>query len=91
MSNNKINVTELDFDQIKSNLKNYLQGQDKFTDYNFEGSALSTLLDVLAYNTHYQALYYNLAINEAFIDSASKRSSVVSKSRRTRLHAQIYH
>jgi len=79
MSNNKINVTELDFDQIKSNLKNYLQGQDKFTDYNFEGSALSTLLDVLAYNTHYQALYYNLAINEAFIDSASKRSSVVSK------------
>ena len=79
MANSKINVTDLDFDQIKNNLKAYLQGQAEFADYNFEGSALSTLLDLLAYNTHYDALYYNLAINEAFLDSASKRSSVVSK------------
>ena len=79
MANSKINVTDLDFDQIKNNLKEYLRGQSEFTDYDFEGSALSTLLDILAYNTHYQGLYYNLAVNEAFLDSASKRSSVVSK------------
>ena len=79
MANSKINVTDLDFDQIKNNLKEYLRGQSEFTDYDFEGSALSTLLDVLAYNTHYQGLYYNLAVNESFLDSASKRSSVVSK------------
>lgn len=78
MQNNKINVTELDFDLIKSNLKTFLQGQDKFSDYDFEGSGLSILLDVLAYNTHYNALYTNLAVNESFLDSASKRNSVVS-------------
>ena len=79
MANSKINVTDLDFDQIKNNLKEYLRGQSEFTDYDFEGSALSTLLDVLAYNTHYQSLYYNLVVNESFLDSASKRSSIVSK------------
>lgn len=79
MANNKINVTDLDFDQIKNNLKKFFRGQSEFTDYDFEGSALSTLLDILAYNTHYQGLYYNLAVNESFLDSASKRSSVVSK------------
>ena len=78
MANNKINVSELDFDSIKANLKEFLRGQDKFSDYDFEGSALSILLDVLAYNTHYNALYTNLAVNESFLDSASKRNSVVS-------------
>jgi hypothetical protein len=79
MSNNqKISTTDLDFDNIKANLINYLQGQSKFQDYNFEGSALSVLLDVLAYNTHYNALYNNLAVNEMFLDSARKRNSVVS-------------
>lgn len=78
MANRRIQTTELDFDQIKSNLKTYLQGQSQFSDYDFEGSGLSVLLDVLAYNTHYNALYTNLAINESFIDSASKRASVVS-------------
>lgn len=78
MANKKINVTELDFDQIKSNLKNFLKGQQQFQDYDFEGSGLSILLDVLAYNTHYNALYNNLTINEMFLDSASKRNSVVS-------------
>ena len=79
MANNKrIRVNDLDFDVIKSNLKNFLAGQEQFQDYDFEGSSFSILLDVLAYNTHYNALYTNLAVNEMFLDSASKRSSVVS-------------
>ena len=78
MENKKINVNELDFDQIKSNLKTFLQGQNEFSDYDFEGSGMSVLLDVLAYNTHYHSLYTNLAVNEMFLDSARKRSSVVS-------------
>lgn len=76
--NKRIKVTELDFDNIKSNLKNYLRGQSQFTDYDFEGSGMSVLLDVLAYNTHYNALYHNMTVNEMFLDSAVKRSSVVS-------------
>lgn len=78
MANNKINISDLDFDLIKTNLKEFLKTQDQFTDYNFEGSGLSVLLDVLAYNTHYNAMYTNLAINEMFLDSASKRDSVIS-------------
>jgi len=77
-TNKKINVTELDFDNIKSNLKEFLKGQEQFQDYDFEGSAMSVLLDVLAYNTHYNALYNNMAINEMFLESARKRNSVVS-------------
>lgn len=80
-TNKNITTTELDFDNIKSNLKTYLSGQDKFKDYDFEGSGLSVLLDVLAYNTHYNALYTNLAVNESFLDSANKRSSVVSRAK----------
>jgi hypothetical protein len=76
--NNRIKVNELDFDTIKDSLKNYLRGQEQFQDYDFEGSSFSILLDILAYNTHYNALYTNLAVNEMFLDSASKRSSVVS-------------
>jgi len=75
---NRINVSELDFDTIKTNLKEFLRGQTEFSDYDFEGSALSNLLDVLAYNTHYNGLYQNLSINEMFLDSATKRNSVVS-------------
>lgn len=78
INNKRIKVSDLDFDEIKANLKTYLQGQDQFSDYDFEGSGLSILLDVLAYNTHYNAIYNNLAVNEMFLDSASKRSSVVS-------------
>lgn len=78
MSNKRIQVADLDFDRIRENLKIYFRGQEKFSDYDFEGSALSTIIDVLAYNTHYNALYTNLAVNEMFMDSASKRSSVVS-------------
>ena len=76
--NNRINVAELDFDKIKENLKDFFRGQDEFKDYDFEGAGLSMLLDVLAYNTHYNNLYTNLAVNESFLDSASKRSSIVS-------------
>jgi hypothetical protein len=77
-TNNKINISDLDFDLIKTNLKEYMKGQDQFTDYEFEGSGLNVLLDILAYNTHYNAMYTNLAINEMFLDSASKRDSIVS-------------
>lgn len=78
MANNKINVSDLDFDLIKTNLKEFLKTQDQFTDYDFDGSGLSVLLDILAYNTHYNAMYTNLAVNEMFLDSASKRDSVIS-------------
>ena len=78
MDNKRIRVTELDFDQIKDNFKNFLKGQTEFQDYDFEGSGVNVLLDILAYNTHYNAMYANLAMNEAFLDSASKRNNVVS-------------
>ena len=75
----KLNVTELDFDQIKSNLVEYFKTSDSdFTDWDFEGSNLNTILDMLAYNTHYNAMTAHLALNESFIDSAQLRSSVVS-------------
>jgi len=74
----KLQVTELDFDDIKNNLKTYMKNQEEFKDYNFEGSALSTLVDLLSYNTHYLAMNANLAVNESFLDTATLRSSVVS-------------
>ena len=74
----QLNVTELDFDLIKQNLKSYLQSQEEFQDYNFDGSALSVLIDLLAYNTHYNATLAHLQANEMFIDSAVKRNSVTS-------------
>ena len=77
-SNTNIQVASLDFSGIKQNFINYLQTQDTFKDYNFSGSALSTLLDVLAYNTQYNAFYLNMVANEMFLDSALQRSSVVS-------------
>lgn len=77
-TNNKIKVTDLDYNDIRDNLKSFLKGQDRFSDYDFEGSGMSVLLDVLAYNTHYNALYTNMALNEMFLDSASKRNSIVS-------------
>ena len=74
----QLKVTELDFDQIKTNLKNFLRSQNEFTDYDFDGSGLSVLLDVLAYNTHYNAYYLNMIANESFLDTALLRNSVVS-------------
>ena len=75
---NKLKITELDFDKIKSALKTYLSGQTEFSGYDFEGSGLNILLDVLAYNTHYNAFYINMLASEMFIDSATLRSSIVS-------------
>lgn len=74
----RLRVTELDFDVIKDNLKTFLSQQTEFTDYNFEGSGLNILLDLLAYNTHYQAYYLNMVANEAFLDTALLRNSVIS-------------
>jgi hypothetical protein len=73
-----IGITSLDFDGIKNSLKDYLRGQSAFKDYDFEGSGLSIILDLLAANTHYQAFYANMVANEAFLDSAVTRASVVS-------------
>jgi len=74
----KLEISELDFDGIKSNLKTFLSQQNEFTDYDFEGSGMSTLLDVLAYNTHYLGYNANMLANEMYLDSADLRSSVVS-------------
>jgi hypothetical protein len=74
----QLNVTELDFFGIRQNLKTYLEAQQEFSDYNFDGSGLSVLIDLLAYNTHYNATLAHLLSNEMFIDSAIKRGSVVS-------------
>jgi len=76
--NNSVNVVDLDFEGIKDSLKAYLQSQSNLKDYNFDGSVLNTVLDVLAYNTHYQAFYANMVANEMFLDSALLRQSVVS-------------
>lgn len=73
-----INAAELDVDLIAENFKTYLKSQEQYKDYNFEGSNLSILVDILAYNTHYNNLYTNFSLNEVFLDSAVKRDSVVS-------------
>ena len=77
-NNKRLEVTEFDFDDVKDNLKTFLGAQTEFTDYDFEGSGMSALLDVLAYNTHYLGFNANMLANEMFLDSASLRSSIVS-------------
>jgi len=78
MSDTTIKSTSLDFNAIKNNLKTFLQSKEEFTDYNFEASGLSNILDVLAYNTHYNALLANFTLNESFLTTAQLRGSVVS-------------
>lgn len=73
-----INSSSLDFDAIKNNLKTYLRQQSEFSDYDFEASGLSNLIDVLAYNTHLNGLTANMALNESFLNTAQLRSSVIS-------------
>jgi len=80
-ANTYLQVSELDFEDIRSNLKTYLSSQDQFKDYSFEGSAMAVLLDVLAYNTHYNAYYLNMVANEMFLDTAQQRDSVVSRAK----------
>jgi hypothetical protein len=78
---NEMLIQGLDFFDIRQNLKNFLKNQEQFKDYNFEGSSLGVILDLLAYNTHYNAFYSSMALNEAFLDSASIRNSIVSQAK----------
>lgn len=80
-ANTNFNITELDFNNIKDSFKNYLKDNGVLQDYNFEGSALSTLMDLLAYNTQYNAYYLNMVANEMFLDTALQRNSVVSQAK----------
>ena len=74
----KLTVSDLDFINIKQNLKSFLQSQSQFQDYDFEGSGLSILLDILSYNTHYMAYLANMSTNELYLDSADIRNNIVS-------------
>ena len=78
MASNKLTVSELDFDNIKTNLKTFLQGQSEFQDYDFEGSGFAVLIDMLAYNTHYLGFNANMLANEMYLDSADIRKNIVS-------------
>ncbi len=78
MANSKLVVSDLDFSDIKDNLKKFLQSQSQFQDYDFEGSGLSILLDILSYNTHYMAYLANMSTNELYLDSADIRNNIVS-------------
>lgn len=80
-ANNAIKVTDLDFDSIKSNLKDFLSNQKEFEDYNFESSTISTLLNLLSYNTYMNAFYTNMVMNEMYLDSAQIRSNIVSRAK----------
>ena len=77
-SKGRIEITDLDFDTVKANFKSFLSQQTQFSDYNFEGSGMSVLMDLLAYNTHYLAFHANMLANEMFIDTALTRASAVS-------------
>ena len=78
MASNKLTVSDLDFDNVKSNLKTFLQSQSEFQDYDFEGSGFAVLLDLLAYNTHYLGFNANMLANEMYLDSADIRKNIVS-------------
>jgi len=81
MANNSISLVNLDFDTLKANLKTYLKSQSQFSDYDFDGSNMSVLLDILSYNTHLNAFYMNMSVSEMFLDSAQLRNSVISRSK----------
>ena len=80
-ANSAIKVTSIDFDTIKTNLKTYLASQGEFKDYDFEGSSMSVLLDLMSYNTYYQSIYTNMVANEMFLDSAQIRNNIVSRAK----------
>jgi hypothetical protein len=77
-SNTALQVTGIDFTTIKNNLKTFLKSQSEFTDYDFDGSGMSVLLDLLAYNTYYNGFYLNMAANESFLDTAQVRKNILS-------------
>lgn len=78
MANSSINLTSLDFDTTKASLKSYMKAQSAFKDYDFDDSVMSSLLDILAYNTFHNAFYMNMVVNESYLDSAQLRNSVIS-------------
>ena len=96
MAQNSLTVSDLDFDKIKANLKDFMRSQAQFKDYDFDGSSLSILIDLLAYNTHYNAYYANMIANEMFLDTAVFRESVVSKAKmlgytpKSRIASEVY-
>ena len=77
-ANSKLTLTNLDFDALKNDLKTFMKSQSQFADYDFEGAGINVILDILAYNTHYNAFYLNMVANEMFLDTAVVRSTVVS-------------
>jgi hypothetical protein len=81
VNSSQLNITDLDFDDISINLKNYLKGQEQFKDYDFEGSSMSVLVDLLAYASHISAVNTNIAASELFLDSAQIRKNVVSRAK----------
>ena len=78
-TSSRLSVSELDFDTIKQNLKDYMSAQSEFSDYDFDGSALSVIMDIMSYNTHMNAFYMNMLASEAFLDSAQLRNSAIKK------------
>ena len=76
-----INISDLSFDGIKNNIKKYMENDKVFKDYNFDCSALSSILDILSYNTYYNSYYMNMIANESFLDTARIRENVVSKAK----------
>ena len=85
-SSDKLQITDLEFEGIKSNLVTFLKNQSQFQDYDFEGSGMAVLIDLLAYNTHYMGYYANMLGNEMFLDSSSLRESVVSHAKHLNVH-----
>ena len=81
INSSNINITDLDFDQVSDSLKEYLKGQDTLKDYNFEGSNLSLLIDLLAYSAHTSAFNANMVASEMFLDTAQIRKNVVSRAK----------
>lgn len=81
MATANLEVQELDFEQVKENLIDFLRAQDQFKDYDFEGSSMNILIDLLAYNTHYMGVYAHMLSNETFIDSATSKSSMAAKAK----------
>jgi uncharacterized phage protein gp47/JayE len=78
MANNSLNLSSLDFDTLKGNFKDYLKNQSVFKDYNFDGSNINVLLDIMAYNSYLNSFYLNMVASEMFLDSAQKYESVIS-------------
>ena len=78
MANNPVNIGSIDFNDIKTSLTNYLKTQDNIKDFNFQGSIIQTIVNLLSYNTYYYAFYSNMLANEMFLDTAQREESIIS-------------